>query len=105
MKSKLFLFITICILGLASCGKDDPKPSCSTAYGSELQVELNAVISAGQAYGNDPSTANCTSYKAAYQAYINKLKPYGNCSALTVQQRADFEATLEEAENDLATLC
>ena len=106
MNNKLFLAITVCFLGLASCGKkDDPEPACSTAWGTELQVELNAVINAGSVYGNDPTPANCTAYKAAYQAYINELKPYGDCNALTGQNRTDFNASLQTAEDNLASLC
>jgi hypothetical protein len=106
MKNKLLLLAFVAgSIAMPSCSKkDDPTP-CSTAWGTELQTELNAVITAGQVYGNDPTPANCTSYKASYQAYINALKPYGDCSSLTGQQRTDFNTAVADAEADLATLC
>lgn len=91
--------------GFISCNDEDDEPACSTAWGTELQAELNAVVSASQVYANDPSQANCLTYKAKYEDYIDALRPYGNCSALTGQSRADFNAALEAAEDDVATLC
>lgn len=105
-KKSLLVAVAALILGFGSCSKDeDSKPACSTAWSTELQDELNAVASAGSAWANDPTPANCNSYKTSYQAYINALKPYGNCSALTGQSRADFTAALQAAEDDLASLC
>ena len=69
------------------------------------KAALDAVINAGQLYANDPSDANCLTYKARYEDYLDALRPYGNCSALTGQSRTDFNAALEAAEDDVATLC
>ena len=103
----LLVAMAACLLGFSSCKDEDDnnKPNCSTAWGTELQAELNAVINAGTAWSADPTPANCASYKAAYQAYINALRPYGNCSALTGQNREEFNDALEAAEDDLETLC
>jgi hypothetical protein len=105
-KNILLLAFVAASLAFGSCSKsnDDPTP-CSTNYGAELQTELNAVINAGNIYANDPTPANCTSYKASYQAYLNELKPYGNCSALTGQNRTDFNNAVAEAEASIADLC
>jgi hypothetical protein len=98
--------LVICVSAVFSCKDDDDNgPACSTAWSTELEDELNAVINAGTVWANDPSSDNCLEYKARYQAYINALRPYGNCSALTGQARADFDAALEAAEDDLETLC
>ncbi|MGC1244332.1 MAG: hypothetical protein WA874_22265 [Chryseosolibacter sp.] len=109
MKTKLLMVaMAALLLGFPSCNNDDDKdktPACSTAWGTELQTELNAVINAATVYGNDPTVANCNSYKTSYQAYLNKLKPYGNCAALTGQNRTDFNNAVQQAEADLATLC
>lgn len=108
MKTTFFLVaMAALLLSFPSCNgddDDDKTPACSTAWGTELQNELNAVINAAQAYGNDPTPANCNAYKTSYQAYLNKLKPYGNCSALTGQNRTDFNEAVAEAEADLATM-
>ena len=94
-----------CFAGFFSCKDEEDEPTCSTAWSAEVQDELNAVVNAGNVWANDPSEANCLSYKAKYQAYINALRPYGDCSALTGQARVDFEAALDDAEAEVATLC
>jgi len=104
----LQLFIVFCFtLLVTSCSKDGDGglAPCSVAWATDLQGELTAVISAGQAFGTDPSDANCNAYKSAYQDYINALKPYGNCATLTGQSRTDWQEAVAEAEADVATLC
>ena len=104
--SNHLIFIFCFTLFVTSCSKDgDGVAPCSTAWGTELQNELTAVINAGTVYALDPSAANCNAYKAAYQDYINALKPYGNCATLTGQSRADWQKTLSDAEADVSTLC
>ena len=101
------LFYIFCFtLVVTSCSKDgDGIAPCTTAWATDLQSELTAVINAGTAYGTDQSDANCNAYKSAYQNYINALKPYGNCATLTGQNRTDWQKALSEAEADVATLC
>jgi hypothetical protein len=101
------LIIIFCFtLFVTSCSKDDDGVApCSTAWGTELQNELTAVINAGSAYGLDPSAANCSAYKAAYQDYINALKPYGNCATLTGQSRTDWQKAVSDAEAEVSALC
>jgi hypothetical protein len=53
----------------------------------------------------DPSDANCNALKAAYQDYIDALRPYGNCPTLTGQSRTDWQNALNEAEADIDTIC
>ncbi|MDQ3141900.1 MAG: hypothetical protein M3Q56_06595 [Bacteroidota bacterium] len=86
-----------------SCGGDDPKP-CSTAFGVELQAEINAFNSAAQTYSSNPTVANCIAYKAAAQAYVDALEPYGNCSTLTGQARTDWEASLAASKASVAAI-
>jgi hypothetical protein len=101
-----FIAMAICLAGVLSCKDEkDDEPTCSTAWGTELQAELNAVVAAGNTWANDPSEANCNNYKSKYQAYITALRPYGNCSALTGQNRTAFEEALDDAEESLVTLC
>jgi len=66
---------------------------------------VQILFNAAAAYGAEDSEANCNALKAAYQSYINALKPYGNCAALTGQNKTDFNNALNDAENDLATIC
>jgi len=100
------LILIVCAFGFSSCGGDDDGPgACSVAWASDLQNELNAIANAAAAYSNDPSASNCTALKAAYNNYIDELRPYGNCTGLTGQQRADWEQAVQEAEDDVDTIC
>lgn len=106
MKSKITLLFFFIAAILISCDdNDDDAPACSVAWGTELQNEVNAISAAANAYAADPSAGNCTAYKNAYQNYINKLEPYGNCTALTGQNRIDFQNALQAAKDSIASLC
>ena len=89
---------------LFSCKKDDPV-LCSTAWALDLQNELTSIGTAVSVYSLDQSEANCNALKAAYQDYINALKPYGNCATLTGQDRTEWQQSLDEAEADLDSIC
>ena len=101
------LIIIFCLtIFVTSCKKDgDGAAGCSAAWATELQTEFSAISAAGATYALDPSAANCNAYKAAFQDYINALKPYGNCETLTGQSRADWQKSINEAEANVATLC
>ncbi len=105
----VFIFLTFILCSnvlVSSCSKDgDGVAPCSAAWATELQAEFTAITTAGTAYALDPSAANCSAYKAAYQDYINALKPYGNCATLTGQSRTDWKKSIDEAEADVSTLC
>ncbi|WP_460542222.1 hypothetical protein [Echinicola sediminis] len=79
----------------------DDTPPCSVAWSTELQAESNAVVAAAQNFGQNPNASTCQAYVVAYQAYLNALDPYGDCGALTNQQRNDWEQAVAEAEASL----
>ncbi|MDZ7607642.1 MAG: hypothetical protein U5K79_19085 [Cyclobacteriaceae bacterium] len=79
--------------------------TCGATWASILQPELNAISTAMNNYISDQSVANCNALKNSYQAYITKLKPYGNCAALTAGEKTQFNQALKEFEDDLPTLC
>lgn len=106
MLKVLSFFIVVSFLGLGSCSKKVTDPDyCNTAWTTQAQTEITAVSNAAIVYATDPSAANCKSYKAAYQSYINKLEPYGKCSLMSAQQKTAFEDALADAKSDLSTLC
>jgi len=70
-----------------------------------LQNEISAVGTAASIYSMDPSDANCNMLKAAYQDYIDALKPYGNCTALSGTSRTQWQNAINEAESDLDSIC
>jgi len=101
--SRLVL-IMFALMVLVSCKKESVAP-CSVAWGVELQNEITAISTAITIYSGDPSDANCTALKAAYQDYIDALKPYGNCSTLTGAGRTEWQNALNEAESKIDGIC
>jgi hypothetical protein len=95
-----------CFFILTSCGSDPEPDNCSAAWFTDLESELNTLVSTAIAYNNDTENATkCLAYKNALQNYVNKLKPYGNCTALTGQNKIDYQTALAEAEQEITTLC
>jgi hypothetical protein len=102
MIKQIFLisFLSVLVLGSWGCKKTS-EAACSTAWASELSDEITAVSNTAQAYALDPTTENCLAYKAALQAYIDALKPYGNCAALTGQDRDAWQAAIDDAQQNV----
>ena len=103
--SILRLIYLFSILALLSCKKDSEIVPCSANWASDLQHEFTAISTAVTLYSEDQSAANCTALKAAYQGYIDALKPYGNCATLTGQDRVSWQNSLNELEAEIDTLC
>ena len=106
MKNAQFrlVFVVFGFLVLLSCKKEDVAP-CSAAWAVDLQNEISAIGTAATIYSMDPSDANCNMLRAAYQDYLEALRPYGNCSTLSGVSRTEWQKALAEAESDLDTLC
>jgi len=96
-------FLAIIFVGSWSCNKDDDDNgnTCSTAWANELSVQITAMTDAAQAYSLDPTYENCIAYKAAAQAYVDALAPYGNCAALTGQARVAWQQALDDAQQSV----
>lgn len=103
MKNRILfaLLLMLGVIGIWSCGGDDDPAGCSTAWASELANEVSAMSAAAQAYGLDPSVANCNAYKNACQDYVDALEPYGNCATLTGQSRTDWQNALNDAQQQI----
>ena len=101
---KRITFLTLMFLGLTafvSCSDDEEVNDpgiCGTAWAAAVEDEATTFSLALQAYASDPSAENCGAYKVALQAYIDALKPYGDCTTLTGQQRTNWETAIAEAE-------
>lgn len=101
----VFAAITIC-LSLISCKKDASDPGyCGTAWSTQLSSELTALSNTATAYASSPTPANCTSYKTAYQNYLDALKPFAKCSLYTASQKTELENSIAQAETEISTLC
>ncbi len=86
-----------------SCNKDEDNDGtpCSLSWSTAVSDEINAMSSAAQAYGTNPTPANCIAYKEAAQAYLNALRPFGDCTLLTGQERVAWENALTQAQEDI----
>lgn len=104
-KIVFMLFLSMTVLGLWTCDKDNNNGTpCSTAWASELANELEAMMNAAQAYGLNPTVANCNAYKEAAQDYVDALEPYGNCATLTGQDRVAWQNAVDNAQQELDNL-
>jgi len=99
-KNILFIsFLAIIFVGSWSCNKDDDDGNtCSTDWANELSVQITAMSDAAQVYAADPTYENCIAYKAAAQAYVDALAPYGNCTALTGQARVAWQQAVDDTQ-------
>jgi hypothetical protein len=99
---KLIFISFLAVLFFNSCSVSDDGPAgCSVRWAFELGDELALVSSTGATYAQNQTEASCEAYRSALQAYVNKLRPYGNCQALTGQDRAGFEESLEDAQESI----
>jgi len=104
MKRKIYtaFFVGLFIMGISACKNNDEKDApCSVAWTSELSAEINAMSAAAQAYAANQSVANCNAYKQSVQAYLNALRPYGDCTVLTGQQRIAWENAIADAQDNV----
>lgn len=106
MKKILLFFIIVSFLGIEACKKDATDPDfCGTAWATQVTTEVNALSNAAIAYSTTPNTTTCNAYKAAYQAYLDAMEKFLDCSLWTSLQKTELENAIEEAENDLDGLC
>jgi hypothetical protein len=101
----VFVLVVICSSQI-SCKKDASDPGyCGSSWATQLSSESTAMTNALTLYANNPTTENCNSYKAAYQNYLNALKPYTECTGYTATQKNDLENAIAQAEAEIDGLC
>lgn len=112
MKANYFFLMLLwgsLFFGITACGDDEDDatavPENCGDPESALEEEMDALNAAEEAYDDDPSAANCTAYKNAFQAYLNALKPYVNCPGLTEEERDNFNESIELSESNLDNIC
>jgi hypothetical protein len=106
MNRVLCFLIVVSLLGIGSCKKKATDPDyCGSAWATQVSAQVTALSVAAQAYALDQSPANCNAYKTAYQNYLDALKPFVNCDAWTAQEKNDLQDAIDEAEQDISTLC
>ena len=92
-------FLAVFLVASWSCNKEDGGGNtCSTDWATELSNQVSALSNAAQVYAANPTYENCLAYKAAAQAYVDALAPYGNCAALTGQARIAWQQAVDDTQ-------
>ena len=104
---KIFYFpalILLSLISLSGCGdgdNDEPSGCNSFNWSVELNDELTDLTTAISNFAQNPTEANCNSYRQALLTYVDALRPYGNCQGLTGQNRVEWQKLIDEDEEDL----
>lgn len=94
--------LLFCFLNFGcSVGEDNDVATCSVQWSIELQDEINALSQAAMARAQNPGPTTCENFRSAAEDYLEALRPYGNCSALTGQSRSEWQKAVEEAEIEI----
>jgi len=102
----LCFLIIVSFLGIGSCKKKSTDPDfCGTSWATQVSSQLNAVTTAAQVYATNPTTPNCNALKAAYQNYVNALDPFVDCASWSVQQKNELQDEIDEAQQQINTIC
>ncbi len=105
IKTKIYLigcFVAV-ISTSFGCSKDsplNPLGNCfdgnwAEQYANELQVWSNAAT----AYSENPTTANCGTYKTTAKNYLDALKELADC--VPTANRAEINKAINEAKADV----
>jgi hypothetical protein len=106
---RLLIFtLFIGTLAIVGCNDDDGGvdiDDCGQNFIWSMEVgdELNDLVAAGIAYGNNPNDETCNDYKDAYQNYIDALRDIDDC--VPASDRDEWQQALDEAEDELENLC
>ncbi|WP_162419431.1 hypothetical protein [Cyclobacterium roseum] len=97
--------LLFCFLNVGcSVGEDNDVGSCSVRWSIELQDEINAMSQAAIARAQNPGPTTCENFRSASEAFLEALRPYGNCSTLTGQSRSEWQNEMDEAETRIQEL-
>ncbi|MFW6309551.1 MAG: hypothetical protein ACOC1D_00480 [Prolixibacteraceae bacterium] len=109
MNRKIYIFLLF-VLGIfifVSCDKEEDEVDegiCSELWIEAVEDEWNAVMTAAQEYGANQTVENCLAYKAAAQAYVDALEPFGKCTQWSGATRAEWETALAEAQESVDSI-
>ncbi len=103
MNRLLFLGLLAFTLFTTACGGDDdgggPGFCTSETFGNDISAAVMRLTEAAADYSNDPTTANCNTYKNAARDYLDEVRRFENCATLNTQQ--EFRDALREAEESV----
>lgn len=94
----LFIFL----MG-TSCTSDsplNPNNNCGSAsWSEEVQNELDALVTASEAFQQDPTPSSCTAYVQASRNYLEALEDLRLC--VPGSSQAAFDQAVAETKNTL----
>ncbi|GEO19612.1 hypothetical protein [Cyclobacterium qasimii] len=102
--SALILTSSIYLSGCGSSDDDEPSGCNSLNWSTELSTEITALTTAFTTFGQNPTQANCNNYRQSIVNYINALRPYGNCQALSGQSKDEWQKLIDDYEDNLGAM-
>lgn len=106
MKSRIYLRgASAVILMAVGCSKDNNPVDngCgNTGWSEKVSNEITAFSNAAIAYSNDPTPANCLSYKTAAEGYLNALEKVRLC--VPSASKTEFQQSIDEAKQEINDL-
>lgn len=86
----------------ANCSKANPISCLNGSWIQEVSSDLEKWTAAANTYGEEPTEANCNSYKSAINGYLNALNQIKNC--VPSSSLSDFDGSLDEAKQELSEI-
>jgi len=101
IKTRLFFTGILTIASMAfSCDTEEAVAiGCDVVWTNEVASELSILNEAAVALQNEPSFANCESFRVASIDYVEAMEAVRNC--VLGAQREAFDQALDQAKADL----
>lgn len=104
MKNRMLIgAVIVCSVLIASCDKSNPLNPEGACFGgnwyAQYADELEAWTGAAQEYSNNPTTSNCSKYKAAAKDYLDAIDDVYDC--VPTANRKELDEAIKEAKADV----
>lgn len=94
--------LVICALVLfTSCSKS-PVKCLNGSWIQDVSTDLEKWSAAATTYSEEPTEANCSSYKSALNGYLTALNQVKKC--VPGSSLSDFDGSLDEAKQELSEI-
>ena len=96
------IIIALCALTLQTNCSKSPVGCLNGSWIQEVSTDLEKWSAAATTYSEEPTEANCTSYKSAINGYLNALNDIKKC--VPTSSLSDFDGSLDEAKQELSEI-
>ncbi len=96
MKYALFTLFFTAGFFFMSCGGDDAADCTQAQFSNEVNAAIDDVNTAGAAWANDPTTANCNAFVSAANDYLDAVEGFNGCGAIS---QSDYQAQVDAARD------